>query len=156
MESWPSRFVSWARSPSPSSPIEGGINNFSYRTVILQIGSGPPYGFAGSLEKRIQREHKTPQKKDTLCLQHRAFREASSPENTIRTSGQVRLGVATYSDKCVRDLDTPPPRVRSEPTSREGLGMSCNHLFSGLPIVRAEVRCRRVARRTCRKPPDDA
>jgi hypothetical protein len=36
------KLASWARSPSPSSPIKREINNFSYKSEILQIGPGPP------------------------------------------------------------------------------------------------------------------
>ncbi|PWZ17174.1 Mitochondrial adenine nucleotide transporter ADNT1 [Zea mays] len=38
------RLVSWVASPSPSSPIKGGINNFSYRSGILQMGPRSPSG----------------------------------------------------------------------------------------------------------------
>jgi hypothetical protein len=35
------RLAFWAGSPSPSSPIKEGINNFNYRSRILQIGPRP-------------------------------------------------------------------------------------------------------------------
>jgi hypothetical protein len=56
------RLVPWVASPSPSSPIKGGINNFSYRSVILQMGPRSPSGSVWSLEKWVRREHKTLEK----------------------------------------------------------------------------------------------
>jgi hypothetical protein len=57
------RLISWVGSPSPSSPIKGRINNFSYRSGILQIGPRPPCAPFKSLVKGVWKEHKIPEKK---------------------------------------------------------------------------------------------
>lgn len=126
------RLVSWVASPSPSSPIKGGINNFSYRSGILQMGPRSPSGSVYPWRKGS----------GGSTIPWRSRHSLAAKLSLLSGSGSIKYhSDFRPSEVWCRHVSGPvrsrprPPWVRFEPTIREGLGMPCHRLFLSLALV---------------------